>query len=321
MKNLLKAFIIAIVSLYPVQAQMNNYHLDFRAVVQSNDGVHKLILFNRGDVDGVIDGYILITRSNHNIEGRIQKNGFSFLDSKIFEVGIKSLRRKWVKNNFPVKDIETMTNGVDVEKVYSFEITPEILNIQSDSLSFYIKGAFYDLTKQNKNKECNLNYNIDLSYKLYKIPYNKTIPLDFLNRKLEDYNCSIKFIKIKKSEEYLSIENNQPLFYGIKKSVSESEFPPSARFKIGVEFIRANAESQYQSIVFSPFNFLLRVQQHALVPVNSLIDKQNSNRVELPVDVYHAELKFPFRLYNKEKSERYKNYKTKKKYFVLNIIL
>ena len=315
-KYLLFTIVVSLISFITALAQSSNYVLDFKAVIKSNDGIQKLVLFNRGNIDDVIEGYILITRGNHNIEGRIQKGGFNFLDPKVFELGLASLQHTWVKNNFPIKNIETMTNGVDVEKVYSFEITPEILNIQSDTLSFYIKGAFYDLTKQNdKYSEFNLNYDVNLSYKLFKIPFNKSIPLDFFNEQFKDYSCSVMFSKIKKPEEYLSIQNNQPLFSGIKQSAAESTLPPDARFKIGAEYMRTNADNQTHSIVFSPSGYLMRIQQHSLIPVNELVDKQFDQKVDLPVDAYHAELSFPFQLYNKEKSELYKSYKTEKEIF------
>jgi len=315
-KHLFYTIIIGILSFYSAYAQSDNYNIDFKAVIKSNDEVQKLVLFNRGNIDDVIDGYILITRSTHNIEGRIQKGGFSFLDPKVFELGLISLQRTWVKNNFPIKDIETMTNGVDVEKVYSFEITPEILNTQSDTLSFYIKGAFYNFKKQNdKNSEFNLNYDINLSYKLFKVPFNKAVSFDFVNEELKDYHCSITFTKIKKAGEFLSINNNQQLFKGIEKSVAESSLPQNVRFKIGAEYLRTNADKQIHSLVFSPYNYLLRVQQHSLIPVNALADTQFNDEANLPLDIYHTELTFPFKLYNKEKSKLYNNYKTKKEIF------
>ncbi len=307
---------IILISCSAAYAQFDNYSLDFKAVIKSNDGVQKLILFNRENTDDVIEGYFLITRGNHNIEGQIQKGGFNFLDPKVFELGLASLKRTWVKNNFPIKDIETMTNGVDVEKAYSFEITPEVLNIQSDTLSFYIRGVFYNLIKQNdKHSEFNLNYDVNLSYKLFKIPFNQSVPMDFVNEQLQDYNCSITFTKIKKSEEFLSISSNQPLFNGIKQSASESSLPPNVRFKISAEYLRTSADKKLYSIGFSPTDYLLRVQQHPLIPIDALVDKQFNNIASLPVDAYHAELTFPFKLYNKEKAELYKNYKTEKEIF------
>ena len=232
MKYLIYVVIIVSITFNVLYAQFDDYYLDFKADIKSNDGKQIFVLFNRGNVNDGIDGYILITRAKHNIEGSIQKSGFNFLDPKIFELGIEKLRRKWAENNFPIKDIESMTNGVDVEKVYSFEITPEILNIQNDTLNFYIKGVFYDLVKPNNNLDSfNLSYNINFSYKLLKIPFNKTVPLDFFNEEFKDYNYSITFTKIKKSEEYFSVYNNQYLFDGINQSAAESELPPDVRFQ------------------------------------------------------------------------------------------
>ncbi len=300
-------------------AQFDNYHLDFKAVVKSGDGVQKLVLFNRGNIDDVIDGYVLISRGTHDMEGRIKKGGFNFLDPKIFEVGLPSLRRTWVKNNFPVKNIEVMTNGVDVEKVYSFEVTPEILNIKSDSISFYIKGVFYDLTKQtDKYSEYNLNYNINLTYKLFTVPYNKSVRLDFFCEQFNDYSFSVKFNKIDKDDEYLSIQNNRPLFEGIEQSASESSLPPNVRIEFGTEYIRADVNKPADLITLLHSDYLLTVQQHSLVPVNALDDRQFGDKTDLPVDIYYTDLSFPFKLYNKEKAELYKNYKTKSEIFKSN---
>jgi hypothetical protein len=316
MKYLIYVVIIVSITINVLYAQFDDYYLDFKADIKSNDGKQIFVLFNRGNVNDGIDGYILITRAKHNIEGSIQKSGFNFLDPKIFELGIEKLRRKWVENNFPIKDIESMTNGVDVEKVYTFEITPEILNIHSDTLSFYIKGAFYNLAKPNDNLDSlNLKYNINFSYKLLKIPFNKTVPLDFANEQFMDYSCSIIFTKIKKSEEYLSIHNNQYLFDGIKQSDAESELPPDIRFKIEAEYLRNKAKNPAELIAISPDNYLLRVKQHSLKPFNTLVEKQYAINAGLPVEAYNTELVFPFQLYNDEKSELYENYKTKKEIF------
>ncbi len=319
MRYFLYTLIINLIFLCPLQAQFDNYHLDFKAVAKSNDGKQKLVLFNRGSINDVIDGYILITRNNRSIEGKIQKGGFNFLEPSVFEVGVESLRRKWVENNFPINDIETMTNGLDVEKVYSFEITPVVLDIQNDSLSFFIKGVFYDLAKQNdKHNEFNLNYNINLSYKLFKVPYNKTVPLDYLNEQFKDYTCSVVFNKIKKHDEYLSINNNRPLFDGIKQSAAESALPPNMIFNIGTGFIRTNTDNNYQHMIiapYSPYHFLLSIQRQPLAPINAVVDKEYIDRADLPVDAYHAEMTFPFQLYNTEKSELYKNYKSEKEIF------
>ncbi len=199
--------------------QTDNYNLDFKAKIKSNDGVNKLILFNRGELNSVIQGYVLLTRGYHNIEGRIKKGGFNFLDHKIFEVGIESLRKNWVKNNFPINDVIAISNGVNVDKVYSFEITPMILNYKSDSLSFYIKGVFYNLTKgSGKQDEYKLNYDVDFSYKLYKIPFDKDFTLDFFSDHFKNYKCTIRFSKINEADKELVINNNEPLFEGIKKS-------------------------------------------------------------------------------------------------------
>lgn len=319
MKYFLYTLIIFIIFFCSLRGQSENYHLDFKATIKSNDSKQELVLFNRGNIDDVIDGYILITKNNRNIEGKIQKGGFNFLEPSVFEIGVESLRRKWVENNFPINDVTNLTNGVDIEKVYSFEITPVILNIQSDSLNFYIKGVFFNLKKQNdKVEEYNLNYDVHFSYKLFKIPYNKIIALDFLDKQFKDYTCSIIFNKIKKLDEYLSIKNDEPLFNGIKQSASESTLPTNLLLNIGTGFIRTKADNEYQYMIitpYAPYNFLLSIQRLSLEPINALVDKQYNDRAKLPVDAYRAELTFPFQLYNKEKVEIYKNYKTEKEIF------
>jgi hypothetical protein len=316
MRYLIYIIIIISISFTFSYAQFDDYNLDFKADIKSNDGKQIFVLFNRGDVNDVIEGYILITRSYHNIEGSIQKNGFNFLDPKIFEVGIENLRRNWVQNNFDIKDIEGMTNGIKVEKVFSFEITPEILNIQSDTLKYYIKGVFYDLTTKNDSYDLlNLNYNISLSYKLLEIPFNKSIPLDIFNEQFKNYKCSFTFTKIKKSEDNLYINDNQYLMDGIKQSAGESRLPHDVRFNIGLEYLRNVEVNPTQMITFSPDNYLLRVQQYSLDPFSALVDKQYNSKTGLPVEAYNAELTFPFQLYNKEKFELYINYKARKEIF------
>ncbi len=311
---------ILIILIFPnlTNAQSDNFNLDFKAVVKSNDGIHNLVLFHRGELNSSFEGYILITRGNHNINGRIKKGGFSFLDPKIFEIGVPSLRQSWVKNNFPLQNLTSLTNGVDVEKVYSFEVTPEVLNLKSDSISFFIKGVFYNLVKQNdKSSEFNLNYDINLSYRLFKVPLDKFVSLKFFNGKFDNYKFSVEFKKIKKSDECLAT-NNRPLLEGIKKSVEGSTLPRNVLFNLGAEYIRTNADDPYQDVTFSPYKFFLRDQQYSLIPVNTLKDKTIDETNNLPLDIYKAGLTFPFKIYNKKKEELYKNYSSKKRIFKSN---
>jgi len=315
MKYLVYIITIISISFSFSYAQFDDYNLDFKANIKSNDGKQIFALFNRGNVDDEIEGYILLTRDNNIIEGSIQKNGFNFLDPKIFKTRAGSPGMERIINNISTKDITTMVDDIKVEKVFSFEITPVIFDMQSDSLNFLIKGAFYDLESKDNNYNCyNLNYNINLSYKVIKSQFNKTVLLDFFGEHFKGYNCSFTFTKIKKSEEYLYINNNQNLIDGIKKSTAESKIPSNYRMRVGAEYVRYE-DSPTKFIAFPPVDYLLRVKQSSLSPVNSLVDKQYNNKESLPVEVYSAELDFPFEVYNKEKSELYKNYKTKKEIF------
>jgi len=139
--------------------------------------------------------------------------------------------------------------------------------------------------------------------------------LDIFNEQFKDYNCSVTFSKVKKSEEYLYLSNNQDLFNGIKQSASESELPPDVRIKFNVEYFRGEADNPIPMITFSPSNYLLRVQQHSLEPFNSVADKRYDNKTSLQVEAYNANLSFPFQLYNRKKSELYKSFSASKEIF------
>lgn len=297
-------------------AQNSDYHLNMKLVISSPD-TQKVILNHNGTTDELIEGYYRISRYDDPLYGQnagLQPGGFNFLDSEIFGGIVDHMSEKWVKNKFPIEDVASMTNAMDVKKALSFQIKPVVVNIKSDTLHLLIKYAVYDFVKQ-KDYDLDFDYNVKLFYKLVHIQYEKEVSFDFISEQFKDHKITFYFTK-RIGEEYHPIKDEGSLFAEIQKSVSESKIA-NTNFNFDIELIR------FDEAVMNMTTPIAKYKEQNLPFTKEIRNIGTSQKTELSTKIYYSKLSFPFILYNRQKEELYKNYKSKVNVFqsTCNVII
>ncbi len=298
-------------------AQNSDYQLNMRLVITSPD-TQKVILNHNGTTDELIEGYYRVSRYDDPLYGKsagLQPGGFNFLDSEVFGGMVEDLSEKWIKNKFPLEDVAGMTNGMDVQKAISFQIKPVVIDNKSDTLSLLIKYAVYDFMKQ-KDYDFDYDYNVKLFYKLLHIQFEKEISFDFFSELFKNHKITFCFNKKKIGEDYYAIKDDSSLFDEIQKSVSESKLA-NANFNFDIEFIR------FDEAVMNMITPIAKYKEQNLPFTKEITNIGTSQNTELSTKIYYSKLNFPFILYNKQKEELYKNYKSKESIFqsTCNVII
>jgi hypothetical protein len=282
--------------------------LETRIKLTAGDGNRSLELCSSGYFNEFIEGYFVLPEYWGSISGNLRSGGFTFLDPDIFGGITDEESNIWAKNSLPFSDLEHLTNGLNVKKAISFRMKSIYKNSKEDSLYLFIKYAVFDL-KEHEENELNFNYNIKLANKLVKVPFDKVITFDFLNKELNNGNIIFNFSKY-----------NNCLFPGYRKNIID-EIIKSAGESSGIakpidfelEYECVNpfpAESWKAPIEFKAFHRTV-----SLFSRKYIFNNFTGNKTNLYSSVYYAELKFPFRMENPEKIKKYKNYITRDSVF------
>ncbi|GBD91802.1 hypothetical protein BMS3Abin04_02534 [bacterium BMS3Abin04] len=312
MKRMIPIFIALLFVSILSFAQGKNYQLNMRMVIESPD-TQSVILNYSGAPDKAIEGYYLQPRFEniYTPNAALRKGGFSFLDANIFGGFVETLSKKWIKNNFPITNLASMTNGLAPAKVLSFQIKPIIVDEKSDTLNLLVKYAVFNYWN-NRESELNFTPHVQLFYKWLRVKYNMNSELKIFNKLFDKHKFIVKFWKGK--DKGYTIKNNDRLFEAIKKSAEESKIH-NINFSFDIGLICTDKMDK--------FNFLAKYQEENLPAAKTLINKDDGEVVKLPRKVYYGRLLFPFVLYNTEKAKRYSKYKTRKKIFqsTYNIVI
>ena len=320
MKILLFALAIGFVT--QCSAQDSLYDIGWTISIRTMDYSQKVSLFQNENVNEPVEGYFLCTEYEKLLEGKIVKGGFNFLDPKIIGglTESKFIRKQWVDNKFPLRDLEVMTSPLDVEKAISFNIYPQEETGCPDSINLFIKYALFKLLKRNEGDYLNSDFNINVHYKLVKIPFGQSVSFDFFDKDFMPYNISLYAEKKKKVQNILTINENFILAKGIVNSARQSKLK-GRNFNFNIEFVAIDSLKQLYNKKSSFNNFLNRIKQEGMNSINYL--RSDNDKINLPVNIYQCNLRFPFHLYNIQKENAYKNYKTRADIFRsdYNIIL
>lgn len=317
MKQIIQLLILFSLISVSVTAQSNDYSLNMKLIITPPD-TQMIILNHRDKMDELIEGYYRISRYDDPFYGQnagLQPGGFSFLDSEVFGGMVEVLSEKWIKNKFPMEDVASMTNGMDVQKAVSFQIKPVVVDIESDTLNLLIKYAIYDFSEQ-KDYNLDYNYNVKLFYKLVHVQYGNEITFDFISEQFKDHKITFCFTKNKIGEEYYAIKDDSSLFDEIQKSVSESKLA-NTNFNFDIELIR------FDEAVMNVITPIAKYKEQNLPFAKEITNIGTSQKTELSTKIYYSKLTFPFILYNEQKEELYKNYKSKESIFqsTCNVII
>lgn len=318
MKKLFTFVFVLVINVCLVFAQAEESKLLFKLNVKSKDNSQILNLLSACRSNEVIEGYVLLTNYEKILDGKIVKGGFSFLDSKVFGLALENMQKKWVENDFPIKDLEVLTNGVDVSKILSFKIKPILLNPGDDSISLFFQYCVYNLKKQNEEfYDFDFDYNIKFFYKLVKIPFNSPTTFDFIEEHFKDYDLVFLIEKNKKNDQITFQHDQLNFFREVINSAKESKLI-GAKLEASVDFIRTDRDGLMFGNNLLRSDFLLRVRQNSFEKKETLLDETTNEQFSLDIPIYYAGLNFPFRLFNPEKEKLYAGYKTRENIFQCN---
>jgi hypothetical protein len=288
---------------------VKDLQLNMKWIVCSPD-TSSITLHHSGGAEELIEGYYYISKYGfgRKRDAAIKPGSFNLLDSDISGELVSALGQKWLENKFPIRDIEIMLPGMDVERALSLQIQPKMLESNSDSIHLFIKYAIFELT-HTSNFTTEFDYNIKLYYKLVHVPFNEEVTFNYINDLFEGHTFSFIFTKKTNNDGSLRLSADNYIFDEILKSVSESNLKQT-NFNFGVELFR-----EHESITLDPDNKLANYMDHHISNFDAIIDTVTDEKFPLGVDIYRARLRFPFILYNSSKNEQYKNYNTREDLF------
>lgn len=313
--KILLIWFVLITTCYAQQSDSKAISLQLK--IFSPDKTRQLTLNTTADYDEPAEGYILQSSYTDLADGKFQKGGFSFLEDEIFGNPVDVFKNKWAQNNFPVQDLETLTNGVFVSKVFSFRISALVNKASDDTVSLFFKYTTYDL--QNKGKHSGRNefdpgFDVKLRYKLIKVPFGHDIQVDFAEELFEGKKIILNITKLKDSSNVLLLPDDNTLFDQVRKSAKSSELNIPA-FNFNAEFLQTDIETKPIFEFFQIDKALMYDREFNIKRYTALKNQSTGEISSLAVPVYYAHLSFPFILYNKEKADQYKNYKSKDNVF------
>lgn len=290
------------------QSSLNEF--EWNITISTANNLQKVSLNKGQNADEALEGYFLFTAYDKLLDGKIVKGGFNFLDPEIIGglTGSSFLREQWVNNNFSLQDLETMTSPLDVEKAISFNILPQENNNSNDSVSLFFKYAIFNNIKWNNRDYLNSDFNIDVHYKLIRIPLGKKASFDFLDKDFNPFKIIVSVNRKSKEENSLYVEKNSVLENELINSASQSNLRKT-NIKFDVEFLSIDSLKQLFNNRPTYGDIITSVKQKGIETVNSL--QSDFNKTALPVNVYRCVLELPFHLYNAQKETAYMNYKTR----------
>lgn len=314
MKQLFFSVLLYLSVVPALNAEDQNYNLLMKMIITSPDTSIRILNHN-GDTGEVIEGYFLLPRYDDMrfelpVRAFLQPGGFNFLDQKVFGGMVDHMSKTWAENNFPVTDLETMTNGMFIGKALSFHIKPVTSDTNPNVITLFIKYAVFSLIEQ-KDYELDYDYSVRLFYKKIDLPLNSETSIDFLNEHFTGHDISFLFTEVPEKNRTLTFEDSNLLIEEIEKSANESVVD-DAHLNFGIELYR---EKNLKPA--DPFDdgYLAQYKEHHLPGYNVLTNSLTGSEYVLPVNVYASELSFPFHLYNSQKEKLYSDYKTREEFF------
>jgi hypothetical protein len=248
------------------------------------------------------------------------KGGFNFLEPSVIGEWPEFIKEEWAKNDFPIEDLQDLTNGLNVQKIISFNITPVMKNPDDDFATLFFKYSVYDITRQ-KELDWDLDTHVKLFYKKVKIHFDRDTSFDFINSDFnergtngKDYRLIFSIFKERGFCQEFDLLNKDKFFNEIKKSAEKSNILDNAEINLTAEFVQVDSAGMQESMWMynAPFT---RTKESPLLKVKYLSDKKTGQHIDLPSPVYTAKLDLPFRLYNIDKQMMYESYSTTKNIF------
>ncbi|MBA4318540.1 MAG: hypothetical protein C0412_09075 [Flavobacterium sp.] len=308
-----KYFIIWFFAVNVILSAQIGYKYEYKLAVYSNDNKFQKILIKACEPDETFEGSF---SDNHLFYfmpvGKIQKGGFTFLDSDVYGWALDGLKKQWLKNNFTEIGMSTFPSTPEFMKAFSFQISALYDERKKDSLHVYFKYVIQSLKDSAQIHKSEFDLKTKVDYKFFVIPLNKELSLDFLSSLFKGYNFKLKVDYYREGERKISVDLNEAIVSKLKKSASESTIKDS-KLNFDISFSRKS------SLPLRPdeeLRFLEYVNSNGL-PNYSFTENRNLlfneiNGTKIPL--YYCSYELPFALADKSKMEKYSKYKNSSKY-------
>jgi hypothetical protein len=277
--------------------------------MNSKDGKYSCKINSTIELDGYFSGYFLVPRYGKYILGKLG-HGYDFMNYETSGTDVDFLIPKWIENNFQLGDLEGFSQGPDVKTAVSFNIKPFYsADIKSKRKAFVAKFAVLSPKRKTQYSGYDEDCDVKLFYKLVSPDSAGSIRVDYLNKILPDYKFDLKISTNSRSEK--TLEPSTLVFNEIKKSLNEATIENNLFIfstELGVYppkelgwFKNGGSLSNHQQVGFSEKYFL--------------VSDFSPDTLKLEHPIYCANLQFPFRIFNEEKTKKYSGYKTREDIF------
>ena len=295
-------FAFLILSINTLKAQEHKrYNAELKLEVPG--GRDNMNLFVSSDYGKPIRGYFILDITHENNYGRIKLGGFDFMDDEIFGYMLRGMVPRWVDNSFPLQDLETISNGIDIDCLVEFNIEPFAKVNDDSTIGCFVKTAVY----KAKNAESfhNFDYDVKVYGKLIYTKWNEKTWLDFMPPYIKEHTFSMKFTKGTKGDSVLNVK--QSIYDEVKKSISESNFTDEQfNFSLNHWIIPSGPKDPHLAFYSDYYS----VEQLYGFQKKTILAKQYSmlDSIRLSKPVYFINYRIPLKYLNKEKADLYKKY-------------
>ena len=310
-----KYFILILVLLCSSLFAQAGYKTEYKLSIISTDNLWKNTLTKSCGSEEKFEGSFSDNQMFDFIpQGKIQKGGFSFVDSDVYGGMADAMKEKWLKNNFTEIGFSSLNQPPVFSKALSFCISVLPDEKKSDSLHLYFKYAIYSLKDSTQIHTTDFDLRVKVDYKYLVIPDNKEISVDFLDPVFKGYKFRLNVDYLKEDERILNAGFEDLAVMKIKQSSGESAVTDND-LNISVTFLRKSLfvmkdKAGGDIIGFQEFSSLSKYNCIEQAGGNS----QTISDKRLKTPVYYCKINIPFILYNKDKTEKYNTYKNSTKY-------
>jgi hypothetical protein len=300
------------------------YKVEYRLKVYSSDNYFQKSLIKACHLDETFEGSFSDNHLFRSIPGgKLQKGGFTFLDSDVYGFPLDALKKDWLKNGATEIMISTFDSAPKFRKALSFQISALPDPKKKDSLHIYFKYSTQTLIDSTKIFRTEFDLNVKLNYKHFILPIGKEIQLDFLHPLFKGYKFSLLVDYYREEERIMPFKPDEAAINKLLQSGKESIIKNN-QINFNASFYRRNLfpNSQEEGA------WVQSMVEIGSTPMYSSIDNQKgilnaanpvlSRYVKLENPVYYCNFEVPFLLVDKYKKEKYSAYKTLPKYFVSN---
>jgi hypothetical protein len=301
MKLLMLLFLFITIS----AQRISKGQLDWTITLESQDHKQKIMLHSQKGCAENVEGYFTREFFTNLLDGALDKGVYTFFEDEQFGLPIY-----WVINKFPVRDIETLSNGFVTDYVINFRIVPVVTENEPDTLGLLFNYIISENTDSDRDRYHEMNLRTRRFHKLLHIPYNEPVKLDFFSDDLNNYNL---LFEVKKLPDGPILTDTGIIPTEVKKAVSDSGITVND-ILFNINLIKSpEIKPMIHHFYFGTIvdDLLLLLQQKNIEKRLFLNSNGSPHSDKDKSFYYYQRFIFPFTLYNKVKERQYSAYKTR----------